>query len=420
MITSTLANPFPGGLTPVTGNSLGTSTALGQNVQFLQPNPHTPYNQRFSLGFQRQLGQFVFALDYVGNHGVHQTAGQISQGTNTGGVEYNNYPLSAYSTVTNGYDQTKNLAESTTVTNPFFGLVPAGGVNNLSTSKVTVSQLQRPYPEFGSINAFGTGGMSIYHSLQAQLQRRFSNGLSMTVAYTWSRTLDATTYLNSTDVKPWYGVSANDRPQRLAVSSIYQLPFGHGRRFLGQSRGVVAQVVGGWQLQGVYQIQSGAPLTFTRNDLYNGVNPGDSHWSRASYKTSIGAPGTSTYGKGNWFNTSNWVNNGAGTTNPIQTCANATVAFCPNVLPGTYQLRTFGLRYNTLRADNLNQADVGVQREFQIREYGALQFRAEGINILNHPVYAAPSTDPTAAAFAEIVSQANQPRVYQFSGFFRF
>ena len=421
VFTSTLANPFPGGLTPATGNSLGTSTALGQNIQFLDPNPHMPYNQRYSLGIQHQMGQWVVALDYVGNHGVHQPAGQISQGTNTGGVEYNNFPLSAYSKVNNGYDQTQNLLETATVTNPFVSLVPAGSAGGLSSKTIAISQLQRPYPEFVSINAFGTGGMSIYNSLQAQLQRRFTNGLSATVAYTWSRTLDATTYLNPVDPRPWYGVSSNDRPQHLAISSIYQLPWGRGRKWLGTSHGVVAQIVGGWQMQGVYQIQSGPPLTFTRNDLYNGTNPGDSHWSRASYKASIGkVPNSAAFGRGNWFNTANWVNNGTGTTNPIQTCANSTVAFCPNVLPGTYQLRTFPLRFNTLRSDNLNQADLGIQREFQIWKLGTLQFRAEAINALNHPVYSAPSTDPTAAAFAEIVSQANQPRVYQFSGFFRF
>ena len=421
VFTSTLANPFPGGLTPATGNRLGASTALGQNVQFLEPNPHMPYNQRYSLGLQRQLGNFVVALDYVGNHGVHQVTGQISQGTNTGGREYNNIPLSAYSKVNNGYDQPQNLLETATVTNPFYGLIPSGAAGGLSSSRIAISQLQRPYPEYVSINAFGTEGMSIYNSLQAQLQRRFTAGLSATVAYTWSRTLDAITYLNPTDVRPWYGVSANDRPQRLAVSSIYELPFGNGRRFLSSSHGVLAQIVGGWQAQGVYQIQSGAPLTFTRNDLYNGTNPGDSHWSRADYKANVGTtPNAPNYGRGNWFNTANWVNNGIGSTNQILRCTDATVAVCPNVLPGTYQIRTFPLRFNTLRADNLNQFDVGVQREFGIWKIGTLQFRAEAINVLNHPVYSAPSTDPTVAAFAEIVSQANQPRVYQFSGFFRF
>ena len=414
--TSTLANPFPSGLTPVSGSSLGTSTALGQSIQFLYPHPNQPYSERWSIGLQQQIGSWVASVDYVGNHGVHLPTGQISQGTNTGGREFDNMPRQFYSTVTNGYDNVVNTAESLAVTNPFSGLIPAGAANNLATSKVAVSQLQRPYPEFASINAFTTDGVSNYSGLQALLQRRFTAGLSFTGAFTWQRLLDGTTFLNPVDTKPWYGVSANDRPLRFSTSAIYQLPWGRGRRWLANSHGVVAQVVGGWQAQGVYQIQSGAPLTFTRNDIYLGTNAGDSHWSRGSYKSTINATGI-----GNWFNTSQWLNTSAASTAPnaILTCP-ATQAFCPHTLPGSLQLRTFPLRFNTLRSDNLNQADVGVQREFSILELGVLQFRAEAINVLNHPVYSAPSTDPTNAQFAQILSQANQPRVFQFAGFFRF
>jgi hypothetical protein len=73
-----------------------------------------------------------------------------------------------------------------------------------------------------------------------------------------------------------------------------------------------------------------------------------------------------------------------------------------------------------LRADNLNQFDAGVQRNFPVWREVQLQLRAEGINVLNHPVYSAPNTDPTNNAFGTITSQANQPRVWQFSGFLRF
>jgi hypothetical protein len=417
--TSTLSNPFPSGLTPITGNSLGTSTALGQNVQFLLPNPHTPYNERFSVGIQHQFGQWVGSIDYVGNHGVHQPVQQITQGTNTGGEEFNNVPAQYYSKIANGYDYTENTAINNTssVVNPFYGLIPSGAVNNLSSSKLTVAQLLRPRPEFASINALSFNGNSIYNSLQGELQRRFSNGLEFTAAYTWSRTLDATTYLNPTDTAPWYGVSANDRPQRLAMSGIYELPFGRGRRFFANSNKIVAQVIGGWQMQGVYQIQSGAPITFTTNPTFLANNGGDAHFTRSQYKQSIATNGT---GTGNWFNTADFVsiNGTKGTPDYLLSCG--TAAYCATQLPGTYQIRTFPLRFNTLRADNLNQFDAGVQREFKLWELGTLQFRGEAINLLNHPVYSAPAVNPSTATFGQIVSQANQPRVYQFAGFFRF
>ena len=423
LVEATLANPFPTGLTTITGNSLGSSTAFGQNVEFLTPHPHTPYNERFNFGVQRQLGQFIVALDYVGNHGVHLPTGQISQGTNTGGYEYNNVPVQYYSTVDGAYDQAENIRlATTTVTNPFYKLLPANSANNLGSSTVAVAQLLRPYPEYASINAFLTGGMSIYHSLQAQAQRRFVNGLSLTAAFTWSRTMDATTYLNPTDTSPWYGVSAVDRPLRYSMSTIYELPFGKGHHFLSSGHSILAAVVGGFQVQGIYQIQSGAPLSFTRNDVYYGNNnPGDSHFTRAQYKRTIGSNGV-----GYWFDTSKWLQTASNPTavagvNAVQACPTTTTAICQFAFPGTYQIRHFPLRFNTLRADNLNQADVGVQRQFQLpKEFGVFQLRMEAINVLNHPVYSSPNIDPTNSLFGEIVSQANQPRVFQFAGFIRF
>ena len=416
--TSTLANPFPGGLVPVSGNSLGTSTALGQSAFYLDPHPHMPYNQRWSLGFERQLGAWIVSVDYVGNHGVHQPISQISTGVNTGGLEHNAIPVQYLSRVTNAFDQANSIAEGNSVTNPFYKVIGSGAANNLSSKQVQVSQLQRPYPEFSSINAYSFEGTSIYHAAQVQVQRRFTNGLSLTSAFTWSRTLDGTTYLNTSDTTPWYGVSIDDRPLRLASSFIYDLPFGRGRRFLGSSRGVLAQAIGGWQAQAVYQIQSGTPLQFQGNDTYLGVNGGDSHFTRGQYKKTVD-PGS---GIGTWFDTSKWLNVAApaSAANHTGTCATTTQAICTNVQASSFQIRTFPLRFNTLRSDNLNQADVGVQREFGVRRLGTLQFRAEAINMLNHPVYTAPSTDPRSTQFGQILSQANQPRVYQFAGFFRF
>jgi len=415
VITSTLDDPFSGSLTAPTGNTLGTSTSLGQTVLFLVRKPSVPYSQRFSLGVQHQFGHWVSSVDYVGAHSIHMLMEK----------QYNNIPQSYYSTQAKGYDYTVNTNEATSITNPFVvsgkSIIPSGASYNLATSKTYVYQLQKPYPEYGQLEAYNTTGRSIYHSMQANLQRRFTNGLSTTVAYTWSRTLDATSFLNTTDSKPWYGTSSNDRPQRLAVSGIYQLPFGHGRRFLSTGHGVLTQIAGGWQAQGVYQIQSGAPLSFSANGYYSGTNPGNSHWSRSAYKKTI-ANGTS--GEGTWFNPANWLSdNKFSTTTPVS-CTSTLILTdptCPNSLPGTYQIRTMPLRFNTLRADHLNQADLGVQRQFQIHNVGTFQLRMEAVNVLNHPVYSAPSVSSySSTSFGLITAQGNQPRVFQFAGFLRF
>lgn len=349
---------------------------------------------------QHAFGGWLAAVDYVGNHGLHLPVNK----------EYDAVPAQYLSKVTNGYDVNVNTQLTATVNNPFKGIAPST-VSLGSGSTVAVSQLLRPYPEFTGVTAYTTNGSSIYHSLQAQLNRRFTNGASFTSAFTWSRSLDATQYLNATDPQPWFGLSANDRTFRFATSGIYQLPFGRGRRFLTDNS-FVSAIVGGWQVQGVYQVQSGAPLTFapsSTSPVYTGGNPVNSAWGRSGYKASA-SPGVAGY----WFNKANWV---------TKTVPTLTSGVDTTAVPNQYQIRTFPIRFSGLRADFLNQLDMGVQRNFslsRIYEPLQLQFRAEATNMLNHPVYSAPSTDWTNAAFGQVTSQANQPRIYQFVAFVRF
>jgi len=430
-IVSTLDDPFPGGLTPVTGNTLGINEAQGNDIQFLTPHPHTPYNEKWNFGIQQQFGQFVITASYVGNHGVHTPTLQGSQGTNYGGRDYNATPDQYLSHVQGADDVEWNSGVlGANVTNPFYGITPTSGTSYDANTTTSVAQLLRPRPEYGRINAYTPDGEAVYHSLQIQVQRRFTKGLSTTQAFTWSKSMDATTFLNPGDANPWYGISTSDRPLRYSTSAIYELPWGHGRRWLPQSHGMVAQIVGGWQVQGVYQVQSGQPLNFG-NYLYFGANPNDSHWSRARYKATIpSVPAGGTQLGGYWFNPANWL------LRPNQADKIGTVAggcdsysagtpsswTCTGAEPSGNQLRVFPERFSGMRADHLNQADVGIQRQFQIRKYGTLQFRAEATNVLNHPVYSAPDTNPadSATTFARVTGQGNASRVFQFAGFFRF
>jgi hypothetical protein len=178
-------------------------------------------------------------------------------------------------------------------------------------------------------------------------------------------------------------------------------------------------------VQGVYQVQSGQPLSFqpaslatsgTTSPLYLGANPVDSAWGRSGYKRSISAPGTA----GNWFNTANWVQT---------TSTTATSGRVPNVVPNQYQIRTFPIRFDALRSDFLNQFDAAVQRNFslsRIYEPLVLQLRVDTINVFKHPVYGSsgtnsnPVTDWTSSTFAQVTAQDNQPRIYQFEAFIRF
>jgi len=403
----TLANPFPNGIAQPTGSSLGLETYLGQSVTFQPLNPKTPYNMRWSFDIQHQFGAWLADIAYVGNHGLHLPIQK----------DFDAVPQQYLSTFTNGSDVTENTAMSAQVPNPFKGIAPST-VSLGSSSNLGVSQLLRPYPEFTDVSAYITSGSSIYHSFQAQLTRRFTHGASVTSAFTWSKSLDATQYLNPSDPQPWYGLSANDRTFRFSTGGIYELPFGRGRDYLANG-GVLSQIVGGWQVQGVYQVQSGQPLEFDPSStlpVYLGSgSPGNSAWGRSGYKNSA---------KGTWFNTSLWANK-ASTLTSGQDVASLTNPVYGN----SYQIRTLPIRFDNLRSDFLNQLDAAVQRNFSLSklyEPLALQFRLDLINALNHPVLGGSGpnhtvvTDWTSSTFGQVTAQENQPRIYQFEAFIRF
>lgn len=407
----TLLNPFGNsGVTLPTGNSLGLQTYLGQAVTFQPPNPKTPYNMRWSFGVQRQMGSWLADISYVGNHGVHLPIQQ----------EFNAVPRQYLSTYTAGYDANENTAITTSsgINNPFYGVPNAG---SFASSKTTsVSQLLRPYPQFTSVSAYETSGMSIYHSLQGLLTRRFTHGASLTSAFTWSKSMDATQFLNVSDPRPWYGLSANDRTFRFATSGIYELPFGQGRDFLNNN-GVISQIIGGWQVQGVYQVQSGEPLEFdpatlqtsgTTLPVYTGPGtPVNAAWGRQGFKSS------STL---SWFNTSYFA---------TKTGSTSSTGLQPGLYGTQNQIRTMPIRFDSLRGDFMNQFDAALQRNFSLSrlyEPLALQFRVDMINVLNHPVLGGSGhnsmvvTDWTSSTFGQVTAQENAPRIYQFDAFIRF
>jgi len=130
-------------------------------------------------------------------------------------------------------------------------------------------QLLLPYPQFTGVSLDTQQGYSWYHSLQVTGERRFRNGLTATGTYTWSKDMDATSFLNPGDAVPTRMISSLDRTHYLALSAIYELPIGRGHFLLGNSSKILNTILGGWQLEGVYRYQSGQALGFG-NALLNG------------------------------------------------------------------------------------------------------------------------------------------------------
>ena len=106
---------------------------------------------------------------------------------------------------------------------------------------------RRPYPAFGTTNYSEWGGVSHYHSMAAKLQKQYGYGLSFLASYTLAKSIDD---LNGPtdqhDFRTARGPSSFDTPQRLVISSVYELPFGPGKTHATQ--GVVGAIVGGWRI----------------------------------------------------------------------------------------------------------------------------------------------------------------------------
>src|SRR5207302_5186956 len=105
------------------------------------------------------------------------------------------------------------------VTNPFYPLLPG---SNLSGTTVARSQLLMPYPQFTGMNLDTNQGFSWYHSMQTRFEKRLTGGITSSVSWTWSKTMEARTFLNGADLTPEKVISDQDCTHRVVVTTIYE------------------------------------------------------------------------------------------------------------------------------------------------------------------------------------------------------
>jgi hypothetical protein len=358
------ANPFPAGLIEPLGANSGLTTNLGQSLSLYSGNRKHPYSQRWSFGVQQLLpAQFLLETGYVGNRGTRLPVGR----------NINAVPLEYLSTSPVRDDETiRHL--TTLFPNPFYGTSPT------FQSNITRADLLRPYPQFVDISILEPIGYSWYHSLQTRVEKRFSQGYTFQLAYTWSKLMEATSFLNAADAMPYEMVGNLDRPHRLAMSGIWEIPVGRGRKYGSNMGGPLNFLVGGWQLNGIASHQSGAPLNFG-NIIFNG-DLKDIPLS------------------GSERNVDRWFNTEAGFER------NSSRALAWNV-------RGFPQRFGGIRADARSMVDLSLIKYFQMTETTRMQFRAECYNALNHANFNGPDTNPVSGSFGRVTSAADG-RSWQF------
>ena len=335
------AQPRP--LSPLDGQTLS------------DPNLVNPYFQRWSLGIQRELpGALMLDVSYVGSKGTKLFMNE---------------------------DRNPLVPANLRVT-------PAGYTGPTSNR---LDNLQ------GVRTIRSNSGSSIYNAGQLQVSRRFSQGLALSSSYTYSKFIDNNSEIfasaglsnSSLSIIPHIlggernerAVSLFDRTHRAVFTYVYDLPF------MRDQKGVLGQIVGGWQLSGITTFESGVPFTVANGVDSNGLGGNN---DRPDFNPN-GQAGVRALP--NAASPTGYVNPDAGNA-PIDPATARYIGLAASAN------RTGTLGRNTERSRGTNNFDFNIRKRFRLTEGSALEFRTEFFNVFNHPQYGSLSISPFAPATA--------------------
>jgi hypothetical protein len=308
--------------TTATGPLANGASAGNLPASILQPHMDTPYVQNFSAQLQQEFTHgMMLSLGYVGALDRHLP-----------------------------FIEELNAA------------APGAGLTGL------------PFAGFGrtaSTLLYNSGLTSNYNSLQVNLTKRFTEGLSFLASYTWSKTLGYTSgngfLLNPSDLRSNYGPLDFDRQNVLTISHLWELPFGlHGHSLM-------ASALGGWQLNGVFTWSTGVPLTVTADPL------------------TCACPGSVSFAN---LNGSPVLNNGTAFLNPASFSA-----------PGVGQFGNLGR--GAIRGPNDWNYDLSLFKNFRFHDHYKIEVRGEAYNLTNSTHFASPITYMNSVNFGQQISSIN-------------
>jgi len=259
-------------------------------------------------------------------------------------------------------------------------------------------QARRPLPQYSGLYVYAPLVSANYESLQTQLERRFQSGLSVLAAYTYSHSIDNGPSQadngvgdpgpqNAFNFAAERGNSNFDLRHRFVVSSVYQLPFGKGKPLFNQSRAAGA-VLGGWQLMGIFSVQTGLPFTpvLSFDPTNTGIGTARPNRNASGVLTN---PGPSA-----WF---------------------STAAFAT---PAAFVYGNSGR--NILSGPGFHNIDLGLSRSISFLERYQLEFRAEAFNLFNTPQFGLPNATLGVATSGVISTVVNPQRELQLALRFAF
>jgi hypothetical protein len=434
----------------------------------IEPNLRIPYVQQWSFGFEREITRnMAFEIRYSANHGV-----KVWRANNFNEVNiFENGFLKEF------INAQKNLAARggasfapgcvgcvpLPIFDKFFGTagipgsvtVAAGSgyqntafIQNLTQNNVgtlanslafsTTYRANRELvangipanffaanPNAAGITLLGNDSFSNYHSLQAEIRRRFSGGLQFQADYTFSKAMtdapgalgnnqsDLTSFRTLRDKHLDYMRSSQDQTHRFVFNSIYDLPFGRGRRYLSNANGFVDRVLGGWTAGSIVVWATRPPWFIasnraTVNQFNAGNNPADLvGMSFEEFKKHIGIFRHST---GIYFIDPALLNI---TTTPSgafqQSTAKAGLFASP--APGFFG----NFPMNSLNGPRYFNIDASLVKRIPITETVKGELKTTFINILNNPNFSYGGQNFDSTSFGRITATSGSPRVIHFT-----
>ncbi len=335
---------FPGSTLDQGMTVLASPTDPYQNadIRLWDPNIRPAIAQQWNFTIEHQFwSNLVLTVGYVGQHGTHLMVPMPYFQRQLLGVDAGGTPITAPS--------------------PYLSGNPA---------LQSVSQ----------ISGTESNGNMLYDALQANLQKRFSQGLQFNVAYTYSKCMsDSIGYFgaggqsasqgsywqNLYDRRAEWGPCYYDVTHVLTSYAVYELPFGRGKKFGNHWNPVVNGVVGNWQLGDILQLRGGFPLTIGAGDA-SGTGSRSPRANCDSPAQVFGSSQNAPDGGLQWFDPS------------------------PYGAPATGTFGSCGV--GTVRGPGLRTLDLSLQKIFPIGDKRRVEFRTEFINLTNTPIFTAPST----------------------------
>lgn len=338
-----------------------TPRCIKANLQTVNYDLQPSYIMQYNLSVQRGLpGNWEVTLGYAGSHGLHL-------------IRIADANLAPYHIDPNGRTVFDGRIDGTT------------GLNNCCRRK----------DNFGGVTQRATDAQSFYNALQAGVTKRLSKGLRAQLSYTFSRSIDESSGINSQDFdnSTQYSINFYDRKADRGLSSFsvkhvlvanwsYELPFARS------STGFTGVLVKGWQLNGIVTAQSGTPFEVRLGHNQSGnLNTIDfSIHERPDVK-----PG--------------------GTNNPILGDPRHWYDASAFVLQPANTIGNLGR--NTLIGPKLVNFDFSLFKQFALGETKTLNFRAEMFNIFNHPNFGVPNQANRTAliSFTDLTGKTCPQRV---------